>query len=528
MLPLDEMIQDSIHYAFGEAFSDINEIKSLFALVSFASSLGHVCVPIDQFESQDQERILNWIKITPPQLIGLSHDSISKPLYFIDNCLYLHKNLKAETLLLHELVRLCSPSFHNHLQYEPDPELNHNQNEAVSKALCPGLLILTGGPGTGKTYTAKKIVRALLKERSSSKKSIILTAPTAKALAQLKKSIGDVDSDVELIADTLHKLTDFKTKKLSFLKASCIIVDEASMIEAPLMAKFFSSVSSQSKVVLIGDPFQLPPVGVGSFFQDMIEIAKSSSMFRHVHLEQVLRCQDLDLITLAQLTHEASFDAFLKFLDKKSDNISVISKPMDIYEGAMLHELIQFFSKEIFYLESLEKLAKLKLKSIILSTLRQGPLGVDNINNYLSSYFLHKNKEARFYIEPIMILENNRDLNLFNGETGWKIYDRIHKSHFYMIKNQKMESLKGTQYSAAFALSVHKSQGSEYDHVLFMVPPGSEKFSREIVYTAITRVKKTLTLWVDKEPLRIALSKKNHRYSSLKRRTRGYFLSERA
>lgn len=120
-----------------------------------------------------------------------------------------------------------------------------------------------------------------------------------------------------------------------------------------------------------------------------------------------------------------------------------------------------------------------------------------------------------------MLLASNKDLNLFNGETGFKIYDRKTSSISYFLKNTFITTVS-VEYTPSFALSVHKSQGSEYDHVLFMVPEGSEKFSREIIYTACTRVKKTLTLWIASTPFKAAMVKKTARYSGvLKRLTDG-------
>jgi exodeoxyribonuclease V alpha subunit len=176
-----------------------------------------------------------------------------------------------------------------------------------------------------------------------------------------------------------------------------------------------------------------------------------------------------------------------------------------------------FFENEPYYHDHLEHLQDLKFHSIILSTLKKGPLGVDALNESLHKFFMNKKSTKRYFIEPIMILENSKEDDLFNGETGFRIFDFHTKTFSFFIKNQGLNSLN-LSYTPCYALSVHKSQGSEYDHVLFMVPEGSENFSREIVYTACTRVKKTLKLWFSKDPFKQAMLKKAFRQSGVLKR----------
>jgi exodeoxyribonuclease V alpha subunit len=236
-----------------------------------------------------------------------------------------------------------------------------------------------------------------------------------------------------------------------------------------------------------------------------------------VHLDEPQRCHNHNLLELYEIIQKGSFEDFYKKIDTSSNDIQVIKKPLQNLSYETLQELISFFKDEHFYYDDFYEIT-FKIDSIILSTLRRGLLGVDMINKELSTYFINKNLNKRFYIEPIMMIESFKEQNLFNGETGFKIYDRHKEITFFQFDKKTLPYLNESSYTQAFALSVHKSQGSEYQRVLFMIPQGSERFSLEIIYTAITRVKQTLFMWFDKEPLKEAFSKRNLRYSGLRHR----------
>lgn len=518
MLDLKDFKPDPIHIETAQAFSSDDHFVFLMSHVAKMTNLGHLCLPISEFNPDDQNRLFSAIQECPKTLLSIDNHTVTVPIYYENDCLYLHKSYRAEKLFELELKRyLNTLSAQETLYFSCDPELADNQNLALEKALFRGMLILTGGPGTGKTFTAKKIAHNICQKSSFFKKTLILTAPTSKAVDNLRKSIGELE-DTEIISDTLHKLVNFFSKKPAYLNASCIIVDEASMIEAPLMARLFASLGSGAKLILMGDPHQLPPVGLGSFFQDLIEMKDTLPYVHHVHLDKIHRCQIKELIELATLSNASNYSEFMKCLRVGTSHLKLIDLPLKTCDEQSLAILKSLFQNESFYTDDLSSMSDKKIHSVILSTLRQGLLGVDHINQVLSDYFKSKQHQKRYYLEPIMILETNKEEGFFNGEIGFKIYDRMHKSQSYYLKNKHYPNFLAVSYTPAFALSVHKSQGSEFDHVLFMLPQGSEKFSKEIIYTAITRVKKTLWIWLDDEPLKEALNKKSERFSGIKRR----------
>lgn len=518
MFTLKEIELERLHMAFGEAFTDHKKSSHLIAYIAKLLDHGHICLNLDHLEQEDQLLIKDLIDSCQSHLISFQNGIKATPLYFENNCLYVHKAYRAEVIFCHELKRYLSTfTDDTPLPFNYDPSCNQKQNEAIQKALEPGMLLLTGGPGTGKTYTAKKIALNLLEKSLFFKKVLIIAAPTSKALDQLKKSIGQLPNDVLVIADTLHKLVEFKSKKPAYLNASCIIIDEASMIEASLMAKLFSCLGSKAKLILIGDPYQLPPVGLGAFFHDLLELKNHESFIKHVYLEEAQRCQNSSLNSLNEIINKKTFEELEAFLMLSHESIGVISQPLETLNPQSFKIISQFFENEEFYHDDLNNLSDLKIQSIILSTLKKGPLGVDALNELLHNFFINKKSTKRYFIEPIMILENSKEEDLFNGETGFRIFDFHKKSFLFFIKNEFISSVD-LSYTPSYALSVHKSQGSEYNHVLFMVPEGSENFSREILYTACTRVKKTLKLWFAKNPFKEAMLKKAYRQSGVIKR----------
>jgi len=495
-------------------------LVELFSLLIQKTQEGHLCLDLTQLPAEEKNRFLHLLDQVPPSLLHKASTSKdckqAKPLYLLNNRLYLHKAYRAETNFKQALIH-----FHHSFSHEPDapfeedPTLLKHQNEAVRKALQAGMLILTGGPGTGKTYTAAKIAAHCVKQSRYPTPRVILSAPTAKAVDQLKKSFKHHANDFEIISGTLHSLLDYRRKGPAYLNASCIIIDECSMIEAGLFSKLFQSLAGGVKLILMGDPAQLPPVGLGSFFQDLLALKPFLPFLHHVQLTETKRFSDPYLFTLASIALSGDSIRFFKALENPSKSLTQIQRPLKSFDTHFFTTLVDFFKQELFYTDDLKILDNKPLNSIILSTLRQGPLGVDRINQLLTDYFFTQSQTHRYFIQPMVLLESSTEIGLSNGQTGYKIFDHAQKKTCYFLDGLFYPALPFPKTSPCYALSVHKSQGSEYDQVLFMIPEGSERFSREIIYTAITRVKKNLILWLEQEPLEEAMRKKNRRESGL-------------
>ena len=423
-----------------------------------------------------------WIAKFLEGHIALPESRVVNHPYFVQErgYLYLKKTYKQETKILQELKRIIESTVCP--VDAPRLPLNEAQQLAVEMACRNPLTVLTGGPGTGKTYTAGYIIRTL-RDRS-----FILAAPTGKACAQLKLSILSSCQGMELPpfrVMTLHALLErHKEVSLPVIPEELVIVDESSMVDIDLFGELLSKVRVQARLVLLGDPNQLPPVETPSIFPDVVDLC--SKLGLHANLHTCLRVESSELIH---------------------------------YGEALLRGEIAF---------PLGELSDFKIDGsmeAILTPLKKGPFGVDALNRGLFEKMLDSEEEELKV--PVIVTKNDFSLKLFNGETG---FIRFKKSQW----SGELRSTKGAiglffvegvekefaayelpPFDLSFALSVHKSQGSAYDHPVLLLPPGIAHFGRELVYTAFTRAKKGLTVYGDRNALFELLQKSSRRQFAL-------------
>lgn len=339
------------------------------------------------------------------------------------------------------------------------PQLNPEQSKAIQNVLTHPISLITGGPGTGKTYTAAQIVQAL-------QTTTILSAPTGKAASHLENQI-----DHPVRSGTLHSLLEVRTpldytKEVTTLDAKLIIVDECSMIDPPLFGRLLSAIGPDTRLVLMGDSNQLPAVEGGSVFADLI----ASAAIPTTTLTKCMRSDRHEILNLAAAilsgTPQDIRNLDLGFADGNIEKI---------YQKLWQHVKDKDFSR-----------------FRILSTLRKGPLGVDALNAFFCEKFSQETDQF-----PIMIKRNDTRTGLSNGDTGI-----LQGKEALFSGNRRFPLHTLPPYEYAYCISVHKSQGSEYDQVLFLIPDGSEAFGREVLYTAVTRAKTTLE--IDGNPAQIA------------------------
>ena len=335
------------------------------------------------------------------------------------------------------------------------------QQQAAQNALVHPLSLITGGPGTGKTYTAILIAKAL-------QTSTIVTAPTGKAAAHLESQMP-----FPVKGGTLHSLLIEET-----LDANLVIVDECSMIDPFLFARILSSIPPESTLVLMGDIHQLPAVEGGSVFADLM----ASNTIPTTTLSKCMRSDRKEILDLAnailhnQVTEMRNVD--LGFADADLETI--------------YQKLWDYVKEKDFS------------RFRILSTLRKGPLGVDALNRFLFEKF--SSKAIQF---PILITRNDRRTGLSNGETG------ILQKDLAIFGDKQFPVSELPPYEYAYCISVHKSQGSEYDDVLFLIPDGTESFGREVLYTGVTRAKHSLVIDGNPEQIVAALLRSSRKISGI-------------
>lgn len=404
---------------------------------------GHLCVCLD---GETDPRTIEGASLLPESLF-------ETVLVKEENRIYLKRLWECERRFLHHLKHLK--------EQKPAIEiptvwlrsalaatgLNEEQKQAIHKAASRVLTLITGGPGTGKTYTAATLIR-LFHERGA--REIIVAAPTGKATANMRLSLGELAQKCTL--KTLHALLSKER-----WHADLVVVDEGSMVDAECMTALLGAVKEGSRLILLGDKNQLPPIESGNFFADLAEDENLVA-----ELNRCLRAELQDIIELAVKVRSGSLIPALPLLDVKP----------------LLKQIMESHMQ-------------------VLTPLRKGVYGTENLNRLL--YQEHRKRGAREI--PIMITVNDPYFELFNGDVGKLIPA---EGVAYFSDGRKIPEYLLPHYEYAYVISVHKSQGSEYEKVMILLPKGSEAFGRAMLYTALTRAKRHLVIYAQEgvlEPL---------------------------
>ncbi|MCD6471683.1 ATP-dependent RecD-like DNA helicase [Candidatus Aerophobetes bacterium] len=387
--------------------------------------------------------------------------------------------------------------------------LTIEQMEAVKTALTEKIMVLTGGPGTGKTTTLRSIVLILqqLKIKAS------LAAPTGRAAKRLSEATGER-------ASTLHKLLEFAPEKgfgrneKRKLAAEFLIVDETSMMDILLMYAFLRALQPSCRLILVGDYDQLPAVGAGNVLKDII----SSDRIKTVKLTHIFRQARKSLIVVnAHRINQGKFP-YLRGSPKRDFYFLVKEEPEEVRE-----KILNLCKKEIpryFGLDPIEDVQ-------VISPLYRGVVGVDRLNQdlqnvfNLNSHFLSWGRTKFKIGDKVMQLRNNYQKEVFNGDIGRISNIDSSEERLWVRFSEKEVLYEGADIAEiclAYAISVHKSQGSEYPAIVMPVITSHYiMLQRNLLYTALTRAKKLAILIGQTKALAIAVknNKIAKRYTKL-------------
>ena len=416
--------------------------------------------------------------------------------------------------------------------------LDELQRQAVLESVLHGVFILTGGPGTGKTTTINMLISYYEQEGMD----IFLAAPTGRAAKRMSEATG-------FEARTIHRLLELNggleengkkagfTRKDNPLEADVVIIDEMSMVDIHLFQALLKAIAPGTRLILVGDVNQLPSVGPGQVLQDLI----SSEAFSVVRLEKIFRqAKDSDIVVNAHKIHQGERPV----IDNKSKDFFFLERN-DV--NVIYKHMIQLIQEK---LPGYCHIHPFEIQ--VLTPMRKGNLGVETLNRILQRYLNPESKQKEEYLygdnifrvgDKVMQVKNNYQLEweivskynipidkgvgVFNGDMG--IIREIHSYNQTLVV--EFDDMRRVIYpfsgleelELAYAITIHKSQGSEYPAVLLPLLKGPRQLlNRNLLYTGVTRAKSCLTILGSSETLAemVANENESRRYTGLSLRIR--------
>ena len=425
------------------------------------------------------------------------------------------------------------------IEKETGTVLDEMQKKAVTEAASHGLFVLTGGPGTGKTTTINAIIRFFEGEGAD----LRLAAPTGRAAKRMTEATG-------YEAQTIHRLLElsgmpdeekegqpvhFERNAENPLETDVIIIDEMSMVDIHLMHSLLMAVTAGTRLILVGDENQLPSVGPGNVLRDIIR----SRQFSVVELKKIFRqASESDIVVNAHKINQGEQVT----INNKSRDFFFLKR----YDADMIIRVVIALIQE-----KLPRYVEARPFDIqVLTPMRKGLLGVERLNGILQHYLNppspdKKEKEQRLGLfregDKVMQIRNNyqmeweirgrygipvdKGIGVFNGDTGiLKVINEFAETAEVEFEDGRVAEYSFKQLEElelAYAITIHKSQGSEYPAVVIPLLSGPRMLlNRNLLYTAVTRARKCVTIVGSEETFREMINneKQQRRYSSLDER----------
>lgn len=452
----------------------------------------------------------------------------------------------SEVGITERIANLCMYNFQN-INTDVDYEINQfeknnsikfadSQKEAIKGAFINGIEIITGGPGTGKTT----IIKAIIEIYEGAGKKVLLAAPTGRAAKRMSESTGRESKTIHRllemgVSDDGEDRSFFNKGESEPLEGDVIIIDEASMIDVLLMYNLLKAIKLGTRIIIVGDVDQLPSVGAGNVLNDLIE----SEFIKVFRLGEIFRQgKESMIVTNAHLINDGKMPILNRkdgdfFFDGKEDTTETLKTVLSLINT----RLTKFNSKW-------DKIRDMQ----VLTPTRKGELGVQNLNNEIQKMLnpaskYKKEKVVRDIIfregDKIMQTKNNYELKwkriygigedegegVFNGDMGFiRSISDDYKTIVVIFDEEReviYDNISSEELELAYAITIHKSQGSEFKVVIipsFMGPP--LLLNRNLLYTGITRAREMVVITGKKSALNYMVNNTNsmERYSSLKYR----------
>jgi len=566
-------------------------VARAFALASWAVAQGHTCLTLDAIPTSlmsatNQAELPTALAAS--DLVGDSGEI--KPLILENDRLYLQRYHAYETKLAERLRQLmkATPNPVNVATLKPgnglfpadaaNPDATNWQAVAALAALRHHFTVISGGPGTGKTYTIVRLLRVLIEaalEKDETPPLVALAAPTGKAAARMLESVRNglddmgadtnfdkqrVEAHIPQNARTLHRLLGLggATTRPRFnadnpLPYDVVIVDEASMVDLPMMAKLADAIRDDARLILLGDRYQLASVESGSV---LAEICANAGVNRFTANQQAasgeLITQPTEPATHALADHVVTLQTSRRF--NADSTIGQLAAAVNAGDVAAARTLLEAGHSDLQYYDNVDAAALNALmdrladdyaalvdttdptlalaelgKQCVLTAVREGPTGSRTLNAGITERLARRfdfNPGAIWYHgRPVIVTRNDYRSGLYNGDIGVALEHEPGQLRVWFLGDSGLRAFLPSALPAhetVYAMTVHKSQGSEFDAVT-LVLPGVDLpvLTRELFYTGLTRARGQLVVYAESNVLARTIERRVRRVSGLAGRLSG-------